>query len=414
MVISKQKYRLVFACFFILIGSLSAQLSKADLQRQNRAIQKALTALTAQIAATQRKSRSSLAIVQDLERKIGLRAQLIRNMRQEISMLERRMESDEKHLNRLRRDLKRLQSRYAALIRRSYETRSRSGKWMFILASDNFLQAYKRMSYIRQYAAFQKRQADEIRATQAKVAASIRRIEAQRGEKRSLLEKAERERKKWQAETAQQKRIWAQLKSEERTLLAEVRRKQSQKRQLDRQIKRMIEREIRLAEARARREHEARKKSAGARSIPLTAEVALRSASFVANKNKLPWPVARGKLISKFGRQPYPGLRGIYIENSGVEIATSRGTEARAVFKGVVSSIYAVPGGSRAVLIKHGDYYTLYNNLDQTFVQKGDRVDTKQPIGHVYTNSKTDRTVLEFQVWKKTQKLDPQSWIYKM
>lgn len=410
---SKLKYQLIFTCFFTLIGSLSAQVGKADLQRQNQALQKAIRALTEQIAVTKRKSHSSLSIIQHLERKIDLRAQLIHNKYREISILERRMESNGKTVSRLNQDLKRLRSQYAAFIRKSYETRSNYSKWMFLLASDNFLQAYKRLSYIRQYAAFRKRQSDEIRASRAEIETSTQKIKAQRREKKDLLAQAKGERKKWQAETAEQKKRLAELKSKERTLLAEVSRKQSQKRQLDRQIKRIIEREIRMAKARAKRERA--KKSTGARSnLPATAETAMHSASFTANKNKLPWPVTRGKLISKFGRQPYPGLNGIYVENSGVEIATSRGAEARAVFKGVVSSIYAVPGGSQAILIKHGDYYTLYNNLDQTFVQKGDRVNTKQRIGHVYTNPKTDQTVLEFQIWKKTQKLDPQSWIYKM
>ena len=415
------KYLLVLSLLLSLGFPLSAQLRKAALQRQNQALQKEIRALTQQITLTRHKSHSSLSVIQDLSRKLDLRARLIRNIHQEVTVLEKQIQNDQQRVDHLNRDLKYLKSRYAAFIRKSYESRSREAKLMFLLASDSFLQAYNRLSYMRQYAAYRKEQGETILATRNRIVHTLSAIKGRKAETQALLRQKERERRKWQTESAEQKKLLGQLQSKARELLAEVEHKQKQKRQLDRQIQRIIQREIRLARARAKRAREARKRAEAKRvkkssyaPLPRTAEAKALSAHFTANKNRLPWPVVRGRLISKFGRQAYPGLEGIYVENSGVEIATSRGATARAVFKGTVSSLYAVPGGSQAVLIRHGDYYTLYNNLDQIFVKRGEPVETKQKIGHIYTNPQTHQTVLEFQIWKKTQKLDPQSWIYKM
>lgn len=415
----KMKYPFTALLLLSLAIELSAQVSKADLQRQNRGIQKEINTLTKRIKTTKNKTHSSLSVIQGLYRKTDLRTRLIHNIHQQLDILQRQGKTQNKKLARLNQGLKRLKLRYAAFIRKSYESRSNATKLLFLLASDDFLQAYKRLNYIKQYAAYRKRQGDKILATKSRITIEIKKIEQQKRETRALLVQRQGERKKLQDETEQQQRLLDALKSKTRTLLATVRRKQEQKRQLDRRIKRLIEREIRLAEARARREREARLRAARTKktravALPLTAEAAKLSTRFSANKAKLPWPVARGKVISKFGRQAYPGLRGIYVENSGVEIATPHDARARAVFSGVVSSIYAVPGGSQAILIQHGAYYTLYNKLDQIFVQKGEHVQAKQQLGHIYTNPRTDKTVLEFQIWKRTQKLNPQAWIYKM
>ena len=393
---------IIFLFHLIVLSptSLKGQYQKKDLQNKRKNLKKELQLVNRALAKNKREKTSTLILLNQIETKINLRSSLIISLNQSIRILNQSIKENQRQLKEQEDKLIELKKTYSDFIVQSHKSRLYKNRLSLLLSSDSFAQAYRRLKYIKQYASFRKKQAHEINAIKNKLNDRVKLLESQKKQKRDFIEEQEKEKKELEKEDGQQKILASKIKDKERKLLKTARAKQELIRSLDRRIKKIIQREIRLAEERARLEREGS-----------TKEVRLLSDNFKANQRKLPWPVKNGKLISKFGKQPYPGLPGIYTENSGIEILTTKNAKVRAIFKGSVSSIYAVPGGNKAVLIKHGEYYTLYNHLLEVFVKKGDKVKTNQAIGTVYTNTSENKTVLELQIWRKTQKLNPLYWI---
>ena len=395
---------------------------KKDLQDRRESLKNELQRVNHAIEKNKKKRVSALVLLNQIETKINLRISLIRSLTQSIRFLDQEIQENEKQVKEQEKKLEELKESYSDFIVRSYKNRLEENRLSLLLSSDSFVQAYRRLQYMKQYAAFRKKQANEIITIKNQLQNKIELLESQKKEKLTFIGEQKKEKKKLEKENEEQKILTSKIKDQERKLLKTARAKQESIRRLDREIKKIIQRDIRLAEQRAREEREkrARKAKKGKKKIsvsevlPTTKETRLLSANFKANQRKLPWPVEKGKLVSRFGKQPYPGLPGIYTENSGVEISTTKNAKARSIFRGVVSSIYAVPGGNKAVLIQHGDYYTLYNYLADVFVKKGDQVKTKQFIGTVYTDTSENKTIIELQIWRTTQKLNPSYWIYNM
>ena len=417
------KTRLIIFLFYFILPTffLIGQIKK-DLQDKRNSLKSELHRVNQAIKKNKKEKASALILLNQIETKINLRLSLIRSINRSILFLNQEIEENQMQVKEQEEKLEVLKKSYSEFVVRSYKNRLEENRLSLLLSSDSFVQAYRRLQYIKQYAAFRKKQADQIFAIKNQLHDKIQVLESQKKEKLTLAIQQEKEKNNLEKENEQQKALASKIKDQERKLLKTARAKQESITRLDYQIKKIIQREIRLAELRAKEEREinARKTNKNKENIsisevlPTTKEVRLLSINFRANQSKLPWPVEKGKLISKFGKQPYPGLPGIYTENSGVEISTTKNAKVRSIFSGVVSSIYAVPGGNKAVLIQHGDYYTLYNYLAEVFIKKGDQIKTKQPIGRVYTDTSENKTVIELQIWRKTQKLNPVYWIYNM
>jgi septal ring factor EnvC (AmiA/AmiB activator) len=234
-------------------------------------------------------------------------------------------------------------------------------------------------------------------------------LEIRKKEKEILAQESKKEQDKIEEEKKSQEEIRGKIKKQEKKYIEEIKKKQRAERKIDKQIEKII----RDAIAKANKKP-GKKTSKKTSEFSLSPEAKLLASKFVENKGKLPWPVEKkGILTRRYGKQNHPTLPGIIIESNGVHIRTEKGSNARAVFEGTVLQIQSV-SGKKAVYIQHGNYITIYNNMETVTVTKGDKVSVKQSIGKIYTDKISDKTTLKFQIYKNTTRLNPADWIYKM
>lgn len=411
-------------------GSLLAQNKKAKLQAENKKLRLEIQDLNSKLNQNKKETATLLDYVQDLDRKIKAREKIIQNLAQEKKILQNEVQEKQDEIQKLKAEVAQLKNQYKQVLINSYERKNETNSLLFILSADDFSQMYRRYQYIKTYGDYRKKQVNEIKAKEAKLQENIAILEKDKAEKEKLLVEQKKEKEKVDLEKKEQQQIMAKLESSKKTILAEIKTKEARAQKVQTQIEAIIKEEIRIArekaerEARLAREKAAREAKAKGKkmplakttkstaSMPLTKEAKTLAANFVANKGKLPWPVANGRITQGFGRQAYPGLHNVYVNNNGIDIGTNRDASARAVFKGKVSAIISIPGGNKAVLIQHGNYFSVYNNLSDIYVTKGQSVDTKQSLGKVYTDSKTGKTTLNFQIWQNSSKQNPAYWIH--
>jgi septal ring factor EnvC (AmiA/AmiB activator) len=296
---------------------------------------------------------------------------------------------------------------------------------MFLLSSENFLQAYKRAQYMKQYASYRKMQGEEIKTKSAQLLTFNSKLEVQKTEKQKLIEEQEKERLKLEQDKKEQEILVNSIKKEKKKTLAEIKKKQQESRAIDRQIDKLIREAIIEANkkaAEANRKANPKKVVTAAETkaietstkIILTPEAKIIADNFKANRGKLPWPVEKGTVYSGFGDQPHPVYKTLTVHNSGVDIATEDGSSARAVFGGIVTKVIVLSPVNKAVFIQHGDYFTVYQNLSSVNVSKGDKVSIKQSLGRIRTNGDSGKTILKFMILQNTTPNNPSSWLYNM
>lgn len=342
-------------------------------------------------------------------------------------------------IRRLRGQLCEKQENYGKSMRGLYKRHSAQDKLLFVLSAETFSQSLRRIRYLQEYADWQKRQAKEIIAKQQEIDLKKQEMEKTRAEKRALLGTRQEESKKLQSEEAVQKEEVQQLNKKQKDLKAELRKKQKQAEALNRQIEKLIAEEIARAEAEARaarekaeraaREQAAKRKSSGGNTADkpmreervaatkggyaMTKEERQLSDNFGSNRGKLPYPVTgRYTVVATFGEQQHSELKYVRTSNSGIDIQTAPGADARAVFNGVVTRVFVVPGYNNSVIVRHGNYLTVYSNLSQVYVKAGDAVSTRQALGKIYSDPEEGQaTILHFQLWKEKTKLNPLPWL---
>jgi len=277
---------------------------------------------------------------------------------------------------------------------------------MFLFSSADFLQAYKRIQYMKQYANFRKKQGEEIAQKTQTIQELNKTLLDQKRQKEALAAENRKIQETLVGERKAQQRLIRSLKNKSRSLSSEIRQKQRKAAAIDREIERLIKEAI-----------AASNKAAGKTSknvFALTPEAKLLAKNFIANKGKLPWPVEKGIVIQRFGTQPHPVVKTTTIKSNGVTIATSPKSIARAVFEGEVMTVLSFKGSNPTVLIKHGNYITTYKNIAKVYVKKGDKVKAKQPIGEIFTNPQTGKTTLQFSVFNGLSPQNPKQWVYRM
>ena len=310
-------------------------------------------------------------------------------------------------VNQLKKDLAILKEDYSNMIEKSYKSRSEESRAMFILSSDNFLQAYKRAQYMKQYSTFRKMQGEEIKEKTAQLEVYNNKLGKQKKEKEKLIAESEKEKQELEKERQEQQRLLQKIKKDKSKIIAEIRKKQKESRAIEKQIDRLIREAIAAANKKAGN-------TTNTTTFVLTPESKELANDFKANQGRLPWPVVKGAVTKRYGRQPHPLEPSIMIESSGIEISSEKGERARAVFNGEVSDVQMAPNGTATVVIRHGDYITTYSNLGNVSVGKGQKVSTKQTIGSIHFNSFTGKAVLKFLLFKNTTKLNPQSWLGRL
>lgn len=411
---------LFIIAFLIFSASAWSQSAQEKLEQRKEQILKEIRAQEALLRSQDTKQKSILTEIIQQKEKIRLRESLIKTTEKQAKILKDEMYINQLAINQLNRELEDLKSDYAALIVKSYKSRSEQSRAMFLLSSESFLQAYKRAQYMKQYASFRKTQGEEIKVKSEKLEVLNTKLVAQNIEKKKLIVEQEQERVTLQKEKNEQEKLSAAIQKDKKKIAQEIKSKQQEAKEIDRKIDRLIKEAI----AEANRKAAAERKKANPKitaaetratenstKMVLTPEAKIISDNFKSNKGRLPWPTNTGQITQKFGDQPHPDLSYLTVHSNGIEITTSSGSQARAVFDGEVYSILYVSPVQKAVMIQHGDFFTMYHNLSDVSVVKGQKVSRKQNIGTIRTSSETGRTILKFMITQNITYTNPQSWL---
>jgi murein hydrolase activator len=386
---------------------MQAQKNQAQLEERRQALQKEIDQINNLVVKGRTEQKSILAQIEELDLKLKVRQDLIEVTNDQINWLTRQIANNQAEITRLRKELLKRKEDYAEMIVRSFKARNEKSKLMFVLSAENFQQAYLRLRYIKQYAEYQKEQADLIAKQTEDLQVKTRALLAQKADKDTLI-KANREAKRIiELDRETTAVLMAEIKRSLTTYEQQISQKQQESNAIDREIANLI----RLAREKS---NTAAGKSTTSKTFALTPEDKALAASFAANNGKLPWPVEKGVVVLRFGKQAHPVVKTAIIDSQGVRIATPENENVRAVFQGEVYAIMAPKYGNTTVMIQHGNYFTIYRNLTEISVKKGDKVSAKQTIGKVLKNKSNGESVLNFSVFKDTEPQNPANWIYKM
>ena len=400
---------ILFLCLTSLGWGQESQQEKLE-QRKAQILQE-IRENESQLRSVKKKEKSAVTVVMLQANKIKLQEKLIKTTEKQAKILGNDMYINQVKINKLKKELEVLKEDYARMIVKSYKSRSEESRAMFLLSSENFLQAYKRAQYMKQYSSFRKMQGEEIKSKSLELQDYNGRLAVQKKEKQKIIAEREKERLALEKQKKEQLRLVNAIKKDKNKIMAAIRKKQSETKAIDRQIDRLIREAIAEANRKAAKDGTATGGSSSR--IALTAEAKILADNFRANKGKLPWPVEKGFVSLGYGRQPHPVYPTLVINNSGVEITTDTGAYARSVFAGEVTNIMVLSPVNKAVMIQHGDCFTVYQNLSSVSVSKGDKVGIKQNLGKIRTNSE-GKTVLKFTISQNATYNNPASWLYNM
>jgi murein hydrolase activator len=430
---------LLFVCLTSVMWSQSQQ---EKLEQRKAQIQKEIRENEKMLQNVKSKEKSAMNVFLIQKNKIRLKENLISTTEKQTRLLADDMYRNQLKINKLNRELKVLKEDYAKKIVNSYKSRSEQSRAMFILSSENFLQAYKRAQYLKQYTSFRKSQGEEINVKSKELISYNEKIKLQKIAKQKLLVENQKERETLVKEKVEQEKLVNLIKKDKNKIVSDIRKKQREFKTIDAQINRLIREAIAEANRKAALERAkaaalaaAEKAKSGSSStkiskkevreikeavakepvsssrIEMTPENKLIADSFRANRGSLPWPVEKGFISLGYGDQPHPIYNTLVVHNSGVVITTNDGANARAVFGGEVASVMILSPVNKAVMIQHGDYFTIYQGLSSVSVSKGDKVSIKQNIGRIRTNGDTGKTEIKFLLLQNTTYMNPQGWL---
>jgi septal ring factor EnvC (AmiA/AmiB activator) len=398
--------------------------TQEELEERKAKIQLEIQEKEQLLQSVKSKEKSVVTQLQIQKEKIGLKEKLIKTTEKQTKLLGNDIYVNQIKINQLNKELEQLRKDYTAMILKSYKSRSEQSRAMFLLSSENFLQAYKRAQYMKQYASYRKMQGQEIEGKTKQLVGYTNKIVVQKTEKEKLIAENENEKKELVKEKKEQEKIASQIQKQKGKIIAEIKKKQQETKKIDAQIQKLIRETIaaankKTAAAKAKANpktttSESTKAVESSAKIVLTSEGQLVANNFRANKGKLPWPVEKGAVSLPYGDQPHPVYRTLTVHNSGVEITTENGASARAVFGGEVTKVIKLSPLNIAVFIQHGDYFTVYQNLTSVNVSVGDKVSTKQSLGKIRTNGDTGKTILKFLILQNTTYNNPASWLFNM
>jgi septal ring factor EnvC (AmiA/AmiB activator) len=424
---SAYRFVLFFTLVFCVIQT-SAQTRK-ELEQQRQELLQKISDAKKVLAATRKKQTSSITQLKAIGSQIKTRERIIVNVQSQIGVMDKQIDLSRDSLEMLRTQLAKLKQDYANSILAAYKGRNVYDKMMFVFSAQSFNQAVKRIQYLNQYSDYRQRQAELILRTQNEIIVALNKLIAKKEEKMSLMGLKESEKKELEVDKREESKVLTSLQEKEKEVRKQLSESQAAAKKLNRAIENLIAKEI----EEARKKEEARRKEEAARlaaknpgkpdapkptkaetkaepDLYMTPEVVKMSNDFEQNKNNLPWPVERGYIAEGFGTHAHPTLKGVQVNNNGVDISTQPNSNVRAVFKGKVSKIFNVPGMGKIVLINHGKYFTAYARLATVSVKEGQQVDSKQNIGVVETDEE-GVTEVQFQIWQMDKKLDPEDWL---
>ena len=374
--------------------------SKEELEREKSKISADIALTNKLLKETKSKGKVTLDQIALINKKIKLQQQLINTIASQTRSLKREISKNETKIKELNSELKSLKAEYASLIELSYKTRDTYSWMMHIFASESLGEAVRRAKYLQEISKLRERQSVLIEESQKELKFKNESLKVQKEEKQLLLDAEVSQKNELNKDKSAKQSVLDELKGQEQDLKKKLKKQEEKRRKLTREIEKIIAAEIKR-----------RKKTSN--TFSLTPDEEIISGNFAKNKGKLPWPVERGIITENFGSHPHPDLPGIEVVNNGIDISTDVGAGVRTLFDGEVTGIITIPGAGLAVMVKHGDYWSVYSNLASTLVEKGEKVDTKQTIGTLLDENNSSKAHLE--IWQYTssgmKKLNPKQWI---
>ena len=403
---------------FILIISFpvpgNLQESKEKLQKSKKQIEDDIKYTAKLLEETKQTKKNSLNKVVLLNKQIEKRQSLITAISGEVDKIQAQMQVQQKHINTMAEDLKKMKAEYARMIYYAYKNLNAYNRLLFVFSAEDFNQAYRRLLYYQQYSAYRRTQAELIRTAQMNLDHKQKELEETKSQKLTLARSEESEKGHLTKEKEEKDKAVEQLSKKEKELEASLREKQKTAEKLEHEIEKLITAEIKAAAEKAKksdnRDVKTKMKSVNTEIMLTNAEQVL-SSSFASNKGKLPWPSEHGVITGTFGEHPHPVLKYVKVKNNGIDISTEKGAIVRTVFSGKVSRVMSFPNLNKIVIIRHGEYLTVYSNLEEVSVKDGQTVTTKQMIGKVHTNAEDSKTDLHFEIWLGKTTQDPQAWL---
>lgn len=379
-----------------------------SLEAKREKLQNEIRDINRLLFAEKKERGSVLDQMEALDKKISVRQQLIRVTNQQSNLLNRQINANIKNISKLRGDLKTLKDDYGLMIQKSYQNRSKQSRLMFLLSSQDFFQAFKRLQYMKQYTDYRREQGEQIVVKTDDLARLNKDLNEERKVKEVLIAQNRKAKNQLYKEIQSQKELLASIRQNESNYAKSIKKKEKEAKKIDKQIDKLIRNAI------AASNKKTGKKVINKSKFMLTPEATIVAHNFTANKGKLIWPVEKGIKSQGFGVYRDPIYPGIKHESNGVIIATDEGAIARSIFEGEVIAILSVPGGKKGIQIKHGNFISTYYNLSELYVKKGDRVDIKTKLGKIFTNTKNGQTRLKFYLYEDTSKLNPEEWVYQL
>jgi septal ring factor EnvC (AmiA/AmiB activator) len=409
-----RKFHLLFLSVFLMNITVFSQ-TRYELESKRIKYKTVIAQLNTLLFNEKKKEKNALEDLRDIKLKIDARNKLIATINLEAKLLSRGIVANQRKINKLNKKLTDLKADYGEMIFKSYRSKSQQSRMMFLLSSQNFYQAYKRLEYMKQYTSFRKKQGEEIIVQTTVIKGLKDSLLYQKKVKDTLILSELNEKKEIEKDKSEQESLITEIKRKEGKYKKELQNNIKEDKRVAAKIDKIIKDEIdkanRLALANAKKNNVSAPVKTSKNEFILSPEAKALAAEFEQNKGRLPWPVKEGLVVRRFGEQPHPTFPGISINGTGLHIVTSKGSNAEAIFSGEVLNVLLGSGGTKNVLIRHGNYITSYNNLENTTVKKGDKIVTGQIIGKIFTDKVTAKTTLIFVLFKNTTRLNPASWM---
>lgn len=380
--------------------------TRSELEKERQQIEQQIRQINNSLSQNQSKKQSVLDKVQSINQRISAAEALVRVNNREANLLSREIDANAQAIDKLRNQLKKLKTEYSQMVVDAYKSKSSQNRIMFLLSSDNFLQAYKRLQYMKQFAVHREQQGIEIQNQTEELQQLNTKLFDQRKDKEKILAQNRQTLEKLNKDKAAEKDLIASIRQKEGQYKKELERKQDKISEIDKLIQKLI-REAIAAENK-------KLGSSSSSRFKMTPEATALGNKFEDNKGKLPWPVVSGFLSRPFGTRKHAIVKTVETKSDGVRIDTQEDSKARVVFDGEVSDILIVPNAYKIVIVRHGQYMTVYKNIDKLLVKKGDKVKINQFIGSIGQDPADGSTTLGFYIFKNNNPQNPAEWLYKM
>ncbi len=402
----------VFLIVHLTAPGVQAQKSKKQLEKEKKENLKKLQQANEILKEVSQEKKASISQLQVLKQKSRLKEQNISSIQTELGMLQSDIHHLENEQQTLANTLLRIKKEYAAMVYAASKA-SVTNQLIFLFAAETFNQFLMRLQYLRFYSEARRTQALQIQTMSLEMGRKQEELTGVKQGKEVLLTTEKQEKQQLESLKESQKQVVSDLSKREKELRQKIEKHKAAVRRLDEIISRMVKAEIRRSRKLAGPAKPEKEEAATEQQMVLTPEGKLISQSFSGNKARLSWPVENGFISSGFGRHEHPVLKKVYVDNLGIDISTRAGEKVRSVFEGTVGLVGEVPGmEGKIVMIRHGEYFTVYSGLRNVRISAGDKVKNKQVIGEVEKDDE-EGAVLQFQIWKNSKKLNPQQWLAK-